>query len=148
MHTKYQLHFASVRSPRCVPRTPNNIWSDGQWLQLNVWGQRTPSSALVPKFQRWPPAIRTGSIRCWCEWIFDAIFAFLLLNLYLCCLQQAPVSSIILHRCCHLVVYNRSCSVPLRPTVHVHFCELGGAGTLFANNRKYRNAVPSLPKTL
>ena len=35
-------------------------------------------------------------------------------------MQQA----VILHRCCHLVVYNRSCSVP--PTVPVHFYELGG----------------------
>jgi len=26
---------------------------------------------------------------------------------------------VIFHRCCHLVVYNRSCSVP--PTVPVHF---------------------------
>ena len=38
-------------------------------------------------------------------------------------------SSIILHRCCHLVVYN--CSVP--PTVPVHCYELGGTGTLIAN---------------
>jgi len=30
-----------------------------------------------------PPAMRAGPIRCWCEWIFDAIFAFLFLNLYL-----------------------------------------------------------------
>jgi len=29
------------------------------------------------------------------------------------------LSTIILHRCCHLVVYNRSCGVP--PTVPVHF---------------------------
>ena len=26
--------------------------------------------------------MRAGPIRCWCEWIFDAIFAFLFLNLY------------------------------------------------------------------
>ena len=25
--------------------------------------------------------MRAGPIRCWCEWIFDAIFAFLFLNL-------------------------------------------------------------------
>ena len=43
------------------------------------------------------------------------IFAFLFLNLYLC---NKQVSSIILHRCCHLVAHNRCCSVP--PTVPVH----------------------------
>ena len=33
-------------------------------------------------------------------------------------------------------------------TVPVHFYELGGAGTLFANNQVYRNAVPLPPKAL
>ena len=50
------------------------------------------------------------------------------------------------HRCCHLVVYNRSCSVA--STVPVHFYELGDAGTQFANNQRYRNAVPSRPKAV
>ena len=62
-------------------------------------------------------------------------FIFSICRPYLCCLQQAPVVIIILHRCCHLVVYNRSCSVPL--TVPVHLYELGGAGTLSANNKIY-----------
>ena len=52
----------------------------------------------------------------------------------------------ILHRCCHLVVYNRSCSVP--PIVPVHFDDLGGAGTLSANNQRCMNAVPLRPKAL
>ena len=43
-------------------------------------------------------------------------------------------------------VYNRSCSV--RPTVPVHFCELGDAGTLFADNHRCRNAVSLRPKAL
>jgi len=61
------------------------------------------------------------------------------------CLQQATVVSYyFLHRRCHLVVYSRSCSVP--PTVPVHFCELGGAGTLFASNQRHRIAVPLHPK--
>jgi len=34
--------------------------------------------------------------------------------------------------CCHLVVYNCSCSI--LPTVPVHFYILGDAGTLFSNN--------------
>ena len=38
--------------------------------------------------------MRAGPIRCWCEWIFDAIFAY-----------NKQLSSIILHRCCHLVAY-------------------------------------------
>jgi len=57
------------------------------------------------------------------------------------CLQQATVV-IILHRCCRLVVYNRSCSVP--PVVH--FCELGGARTLLGNSQRCRSAVPLRPK--
>jgi len=82
------------------------------------------------------------------------LFAFLFLNLYLCFINDqitAPrackqLSSIILHKRCHLVVYNRSCSVP--PTVPVHLYELGDAETLFANNQSYRNAVQLRPKAL
>jgi len=76
-------------------------------------------------------------------------------NMYLCFINDQittlracnkQLSSVILHRCCHLVVCNRSCSVP--PTVPVHFYELGGAGTLFANNQRRRNAVPLRPEAL
>ena len=53
---------------------------------------------------------------------------------------------LILHKCCRLVVYNRSCSVP--PTAAVHSNELGDAGALFANNRGCRNAAPWRPEAL
>ena len=47
----------------------------------------------------------------------------------------------------HLVVYNRFCSVP--PTVPVHFYELGGTGTLFANNqRRPGTPFPASQRTL
>jgi len=48
----------------------------------------------------------------------------------------------------HLVVYNLFCSVP--STVPVHFYELGGTGTLFANrpNQRRRNAVSLRPDAL
>ena len=82
-----------------------------QWLQWKIWGKETPFSA-------WAPAMRAGPIRCWCEWIFDAMFA-----------RDKQLSSISLHRRCHLVAYKRSCSV--LPTAPVHFYELGGAGTPF-----------------
>ena len=49
-----------------------------------------------------------------------------------------------MHRCCHLVGYNRSCSV--LTTVSVHFYKLGDAGTLFANNQRCRNARPCVPR--
>ena len=52
------------------------------------------------------------------------------------------LSSVILHRCCHLIVYNPSCSVPLP----VNFYEVGGTGTLFANNHRCRNAVACVPR--
>jgi len=45
-----------------------------------------------------------------------------------------------------MFVYDRSCSVP--PTVPVHFYELGGEGTLFANKQRCRNAVSLRPKEL
>jgi len=32
--------------------------------------------AWAPKFHRGLPVMRAGPIRCWCEWILDAIFAF------------------------------------------------------------------------
>ena len=38
-------------------------------------------------FQHGPPATRAGPISCWCEWIFDAVFAFFL-SLYLCCIYD------------------------------------------------------------
>ena len=99
--------------------------------------------------------MRVGPIRCWYEWTFDALFVFLFLNLYMCFINDQitklwacnkQLSSVILHRCCHLVVYNRSCSVP--PTVSAHFYELGDAGMLFANNQRCRNAVPLCHKTI
>jgi len=49
-----------------------------------------------------------------------------------------------MHRCCHLVVHSRSYSVPPIPFLY----ELGGAGTLFVDNQRYKNAIPLRPKTL
>ena len=48
-----------------------------QRLKWKIWGKGTPFSA-------WASSHEGRPIRCWCEWIFDAIFAFLFLNLYLC----------------------------------------------------------------
>jgi len=45
-----------------------------------------------------------------------------------------------------MLVYNCSGSVP--PTVPVHLYELGSAGTPFAINRRFRNAVSLRPKAL
>ena len=59
-----------------------------------------------------------------------------------CLACNKQLSSVISHRCCHLVVYDRSCTV--LPAVRV----LGGTGTLFANNQRCRNAVPSRPNAL
>jgi len=68
-------------------------------------------------------------------------FAFLFLTLYLCVINDQLFCRQTLSR---FVVYNRSCSVP--PAVPVQFYELGGAGTLFANNHRCRKAVPLRPK--
>ena len=37
------------------------------------------SVCLIDRQQQWRPV---GPIRCWCEWIFDAVFTFLFLSLY------------------------------------------------------------------
>jgi len=50
-------------------RWENSIFSVGRW---------------APKFQCGHPAIRAESTRCWCERLFDAIFALFFLKLYLC----------------------------------------------------------------
>jgi len=69
-------------------------------------------------------------------------FAFLFLNLYVCFIN--------VNYCAQMLsfgrIYNRSCSVA--PTVPVQLYELGGTGTLFANNQRRRNAVPLRPKPL
>ena len=39
-----------------------------QWLKWKMWGEGTPI------FSVYPPAMRARPIRCWCKWIFDAIF--------------------------------------------------------------------------
>jgi len=105
----------------------------GQWLKWKISGKGAPFSASVPIFQHGFPAMMTRPIRCWCERIFDDIFY---------CNKR--LSSITLHRCCHLVGYNRSCSV--LTTVSVQFYKLGDAGTLFANNQRCRNARPCVPR--
>jgi len=97
-------------------------------------------------FQHGPLAMRTGPIRCWCEWIFDAIFAFLFLSLYL--------GLLIINYCAQMLslgrIYDRSCSGSCGPPfVLVHCYELGSAGTmLFASNQRCRNLVLLHPEAL
>jgi len=59
-------------------------------------------------------------------------------------LQQATVVNYFAQMLSIGRIYSRSCSVP--PTVPVHVYELGGAGTLFASNQRFRNAAPLRPK--
>ena len=77
-------------APSCVSIVFNEPAGRGtwpHWLKWKIWGEGTPFSAWTPKFRRGPPAMRAGQAHplCWCDcdWIFDAIFALLFLNLYM-----------------------------------------------------------------
>ena len=87
----YLCTGSSLRLEHCTPHLP--ALSTVLWVMSAVKIGKSGARELY--FQRAPPATRAAPIRCWCEWIFDAVFA---------CNKQ--LSSVILHR---------SCSVPPIP---------------------------------
>jgi len=117
-------------------RAARSGWNTNHWPQNVICSSYSGKPEVMElhfqpgsqSFSVAPPAMMRGSIRCWCEWIFDAKFA---------CNKQ--LSSIILCRCCHLVIYNRYCSIPPTTPVHVTNLEvperylpiIRGAGTPF-----------------
>jgi len=123
---------AVVRRRQRAPAHTTN-----QWLKWKISAERTPLSAWAcPSHEgRAHQMLMRVNIRCYIRLSITTLRT---------CNKQLP--SIILRRCCHFGVCNRSYSVP--PTVSLHFYETGGAGTLFANSQTYRNAIPLRPIAL
>jgi len=129
----------SVSLFRLQPKLRSNcflLWSLTltQRLKWKIWGEGTPFSACPASHESRAHRMQVRvNIRCHICLSFFSICTCVLLMI------------MILHRCCHLVVYNRSYSVP--PTIPVHFTNLEVQERCLSIIWG-RNAVPLHPKAL
>ena len=149
----YLCTGSSLRLEHCTPHLP--ALSTVLWVMSAVKIGKSGARELY--FQRGPSATRAAPIRCWCEWIFDAVFA---------CNKQ--LSSVILHRSCsvppipflcifaNLEVqerYDTRCYFNVRSkadTSHLNLQRFPRptSWNAIANNQRCMNAVSLRPKAL